>query len=431
MRIVLLLAAAWVFTASISLAADYTLHSFSKLQLTDQYWSEGATFGDLNRDGHKDIVSGPYWYEGPDFRKRRAFYPATQTFRLTRDNGTVETIAGFDGALGKGDAYAENFFAFIYDYNQDGWPDILIIGFPGKDASWYENPGRDGISSDRFWSRHVVFDNVDNESPMVADLFGSGRPAVLCMFGGHIGYILPNWSSPTDRWALHPISPKGDYGTFTHGIGYGDVNGDGRDDILEANGWWEQPTSQAGDPVWQFHKFQFASRSSHMYAYDVNGDGLPDVITALDAHGYGLVWYEQLRKRDANSEIAFKQHTIINKEPSENEYGVEFSQLHALELTDVDGDGLKDIVTGKRFWAHGSHADPAPNAPAVLYWFKLVRNADHTVGFIPNLIDDNSGIGTEIAVGDVNNDHLPDIVVGNKKGTFVFLHKAKRVGKSE
>lgn len=156
-RVVLLLAAAWVLTASISLAADHPLHSFSKLQPTDQYWSEGATFGDLNRDGHNDIVSGPYWYEGPDFRKRHEFYPATQTFKLTKDNGTVETIAGFEGALGKENAYSDNFFAFICDFNHDNWPDILTIGFPGKEASWYENPGRDGLGSDPPWNRHVVF----------------------------------------------------------------------------------------------------------------------------------------------------------------------------------------------------------------------------------------------------------------------------------
>ncbi|NDB76334.1 MAG: VCBS repeat-containing protein, partial [Verrucomicrobia bacterium] len=91
----------------------------------------------------------------------------------------------------------------------------------------------------------------------------------------------------------------------------------------------------------------------------------------------------------------------------------------------------KDLVTGKRFWAHGPAGDAEPNAPAVLYWFKLQRNADKTVDFIPHLIDDNSGVGTQITVGDVNGDGLPDVISGNKKGLSVFLHQAKKVSKAE
>jgi hypothetical protein len=161
-----------------------------------------------------------------------------------------------------------------------------------------------------------------------------------------------------------------------------------------------------------------------MFAYDVNGDGLADVITCLNPHGFGLAWYEQLPQKDGQGEIQFKQHLILNPDATPNPYGVVFSQPHALALADIDGDGLKDIVTGKRFWAHGKNGpDPQSNEPAVLYWFKLVRGPDHTAQFVPHLIDTNSGVGTEVVAGDVNGDHRPAIVVGNKKGTFVFLQE--------
>jgi hypothetical protein len=121
----------------------------------------------------------------------------------------------------------------------------------------------------------------------------------------------------------------------------------------------------------------------------------------------------------------------MGKKPKENKYGIVFSQLHAVDLIDMDGDGLKDIVTGKRFWAHGAHGDADPEAPAVLYWFKLVRGANQSADFIPYLIDDNSGIGTQVVAGDLNGDKLPDVVVGNKKGTFVHLHQTATVSKQE
>jgi hypothetical protein len=123
--------------------------------------------------------------------------------------------------------------------------------------------------------------------------------------------------------------------------------------------------------------------------------------------------------------------TPAEKKPAPNKYGLIFSQLHAVDLIDMDGDGLKDIVTGKRFWAHGSTGDAEPNAAAVLYWFKLVRGNDHSVDFIPFQIDDNSGIGTQVIAADVNGDKKPDVIVGNKKGTFLFIQETKKVSKSE
>ncbi len=413
----------------VTTAADYKLHTFKKMQLSKHFWSEGANFGDFNHDGRMDIVSGPYWWEGPDFKIRHEYYPATQTFKLKKEDGTEETIPGFEGALGKNNTYSDNFFAFTFDFNKDGWDDILIYGFPGQDASWYENPkGKKNADGTEHWVRHKVFDVVDNESPTWGDLTGDGRPEIICNSGGFFGYVEPDWSDPAKPWTFHKISPKGNWQKFTHGLGFGDVNGDGKMDVLEAGGWWEQPASLAGDPEWVKHAYKFNNGGSHMYAYDVNGDGLTDIITSLEAHGYGLVWYEQVKE---DSQITFKQHLITGNKPEQNRYGVCFSQPHAIDLIDMDGDGLKDIVTGKRFWAHGAHGDADPTAPAVLYWFKLVRGADKSVDFVPYLIDNDSGIGTQVVAGDINGDKLPDVVVGNKKGTFVHIQQVKKVSKKE
>ncbi|MFO1458370.1 MAG: VCBS repeat-containing protein [Verrucomicrobiota bacterium] len=405
-------------------AADPVLHTFKRQQLSDQFWCEGASFADFNRDGVNDIVSGPWWYEGPGFTNRHELYAPTATFTLPLGPMTSVTVPGFEGALGTRNTYSDNFFAFPRDFNGDGWMDVLIVGFPGKETVWFENPK----TPDRHWPRHEVFHQTDNESPTFADLTGDGKPELVCITEGAYGYATPDPSDPTKPWTWHRISPVKGYGNFTHGMGLGDINGDGRTDLIEKDGWWEQPASLAGDPIWTFHATPFGLGGSQMHAYDVNGDGLNDVITAMTAHAFGLAWYEQYRE---GGEIKFREHILMNKEPSENRYGVKFSELHAVELVDMDGDGLKDIVTGKRFWSHGRVGDPDRNQAAVNYWFRLVRGPDHSVDFIPYRIDDNSGVGTQLVVGDVDGNGLPDLVVGNKKGTFVLLHETKPVSEEE
>ena len=413
------------FTCALSADAptsgEKTLRDFKRIALTDQFWCEGASFGDFNRDGFNDIVAGPWWWAGPDFKTKREIYEAKVTFRRRLGEQTSVEVPGYEGGLGVKNTYSDNFFSFPHDFNGDGWLDVLVIGFPGKETSWFENPK----GSDTRWTRHIVFDQTDNESPAFTDITGDGKPELVCITKGAYGYAAPDWNDATKPWTWHRISPDRKYGNFTHGMGVGDVNGDGRADLLEKDGWWEQPASLAGDPEWTQHAFHFAgSGGAQMFAYDVNGDGLNDVIMSIAAHGFGLAWYEQLKGGD------FKPHTIIGSRPEESRYGVKFSELHALELVDMDGDGLKDIVTGKRFWSHGRVGDPDRNDEAVIYWFGLVRGPDG-VDWVPHRIDDNSGVGTQVVVGDINGDKLPDVVVGNKKGVFVHLQQIKSATKDE
>jgi hypothetical protein len=205
----------------------------------------------------------------------------------------------------------------------------------------------------------------------------------------------------------------------THGLGYGDVNGDGRTDIITCVNWWEQPASRQGNSLWKKHDHVFSEAAAQMFATDVNGDGLSDVIASVNAHGYGLAWHEQTR---TNGAVAWKRHVITGKTSSEGETGVVFTQPHAVTLADINGDGLLDIVTGKRIWAHGPKGDEEPNAPAVLYWFELQR-ANGEARYRGHLIDADSGVGTQVMAADLNGDRKPDVLVGNKKGLFVFLQK--------
>lgn len=365
----------------------FTKHVVSNLTATEEYISEGAAVGDVNKDGKMDILSGTFWFEAPNW---------------TRHEITVPEIHSIGG-------YGNHFLDFSMDVNQDGWIDLVSVGFPSKEAYWYENPKNKG----GHWTRHLVYPSVGNESPMLVDVDGDGRLDLLCNDPTNRKVI---WvSAPTKKdtaWTTHIISNDTLRGTemFTHGIGLGDMNKDGRKDVIYREGWWEAPVDRK-QTDWTFHPANLGAECSEMFVMDLDGDGDNDVISA-SAHSYGVWWYENTKDSDTTKWI---KHEIFK----------EFSQSHGLTMMDVNHDGNLDIITGKRFWAHNG-GDSGEREPAVIYWFELVPGKTPT--WIPHLIDANSGVGLHVTTADMTNDKLQDIVVGNKKGIFMFeqIKQAKK-----
>jgi hypothetical protein len=404
-----------LFAATAAHAASRPADIAFRIRMIDPGYGETCTVADVNRDGKPDIVAGESWYEAPTWT-RHALHP------IDYSNG-----------------YIDNFSDLPIDVDGDGWTDIVQFSYFAHNIVWLRNPGRAGGP----WRQVEIDSSGPTEFAFLVDLNNDGKAQEL----------LPEFDRPnvpaawfelvSGRYVKHVISDR----SYGHGIGAGDMNGDGRNDVLTPEGWLEAPADIHAAGKWTFHRLDWnthlippsgtrplppaapTSASSglptgttrgaqfgYMYLLDLNGDGRKDMLTGM-AHDYGLAWYEQ------TADGHWVQHVIDSS----------WSQAHASQMVDLNRDGQLDLVIGKRYFAHNG-GDPGERDPTGLYWYEWRKlpadkatSANGGVEWIRHIVayEERMGGGVQLQVADLDGDGDLDVVSAGKDGLFIAENLTK------
>lgn len=346
---------------------------------------------DVNKDGKLDIISGGFWYEAPKWTKH-----------FLRE---VEVIRG------RFDDYSN----LEMDVNADGWTDIVSVNYRSASIFWIEHPGGAiKANPETPWTKHLV----DNPGPMetgrLYDIDGDGKLDILpngTTFAAWYEVIQEKGADGkvTPRFAKHDLPME----IAGHGVGFGDINGDSRGDIVGPHGWLEAPEDRRKGR-WVYHQEWATTRDASvpMLVHDVDGDGDNDLIWGR-GHRFGLYWLEQGKGGDGSRSWTWR---VID---------TSWGQPHSILLADLDGDKKLELVAGKRYMGHEGK-DPGEYDLLCAYSYKFDPKVK---AWSRNEIyfDHRAGFGLDPRAVDVDGDGDVDLVAADRSSLVLLENKGSKL----
>jgi hypothetical protein len=338
---------------------------------------EACAVMDVNKDGKLDIVCGGFWYAALDWKSH-----------WVRDVEKLGNPPDFDG-----------YSHLEMDVNRDSWTDLVVANWRSRSIYWLEHPG----AALGEWKKRMIAEPGNMETARLYDINGDGRPDVLPRGGTFSAWweLQPGDPGAEPKWVRHDL-PRAASG---HGGGFGDINGDGRGDIIGPNGWLEAPVDRRSTN-WIWHpEFSLGQASIPVIVADVDGDGDADLVWSL-GHDYGVFWLEQTKE---NGQRAWKKHPIDDS----------WSVGHSPMWVDLDKNGISEFVVGKRYRAHGLN-DPGALDPQVIYRYEFDKAAGKWNRFAIQAAGGPAGGGLDPRAVDLDADGDLDLVLPGRSGLYWY-----------
>jgi hypothetical protein len=382
------------FLAPMAVAGDV---KWKKHDINPKSPFEAAAAFDVDGDGVLDIVCGDTWYKGPDFKSAQK----------VRDVVKVGT-------------YYNDFSVLPVDVNADGRLDFVTCSYFGKDVGWVENPGSNGGT----WTYHEIDKPGPIEAAAFVDLTGDGVPEVLPNSVNTVTFYELVKAGPSPEWKKYDLGTVG----AGHGVGSGDVNGDGRTDILTPKGWYEAPANPRIG-TWTFHNdWDLGPTGIQITCRDLDGDGIVEVVWGM-GHNIGLFCVKGECGPDGRPVWDAKKKQTID-----GHVGSVHTQLWA----DLDGDGkANELISGKRVYAH--EVEPGDVDASVVAYYTFDRKSGNWTRHVifegepakaPEKKEDRdaqkdfppgtAGTGLQVQAIDLDGDGDLDLICPGKSGLYVF-----------